>query len=65
MPAQGVSFHETRPVLIYFHGGGFFAGDKNWSEDVYSNIGYYFASQGIVTVSYDCVSVALAAPDMV
>lgn len=26
------------------------AGDKNWSEEVYSNIGYYFASQGIVTV---------------
>lgn len=26
------------------------AGDKKWSEEVYSNIGYYFASQGIVTV---------------
>jgi acetyl esterase/lipase len=37
-------------VLVYMHGGGFFAGDKSWTEHAYSNIGSYFASRGVVTV---------------
>ncbi|KAL4879449.1 Alpha/Beta hydrolase protein [Aspergillus karnatakaensis] len=41
---------KNRPVLMYVHGGGFFSGDKQWSEKVYSNIGYYFAQHNIVTV---------------
>ncbi|KAL5341757.1 alpha/beta-hydrolase [Aspergillus crustosus] len=41
---------KNRPVLIYIHGGGFFSGDKQWSEKVYSNIGYFFAQHNIVTV---------------
>ncbi|KAL3482148.1 Alpha/Beta hydrolase protein [Aspergillus californicus] len=40
----------NRPVLMYVHGGGFFSGDKQWSEKVYSNIGWFFAQHGIVTV---------------
>ncbi|KAH8886579.1 alpha/beta-hydrolase [Thozetella sp. PMI_491] len=39
-----------KPVLLYIHGGGFFSGDKRWSEKCYANIGYAFASQGIATV---------------
>ncbi|KIW17999.1 hypothetical protein PV08_02286 [Exophiala spinifera] len=39
-----------RPVLFYVHGGGFISGDKVWSKNVYANIGYYFASLGIVTI---------------
>lgn len=39
-----------KPVLMYVHGGGFFSGDKMWSEKVYSNIGWFFARHGIVTV---------------
>ena len=42
--------HESNtpaPVLVFFHGGGFVHGDKN----EYSNIGYYFAKHGIVTVN--------------
>jgi arylformamidase len=38
------------PILIFIHGGGLDAGDKNLrvhGEDVYSNIGRFYASQGI------------------
>jgi prenylcysteine alpha-carboxyl methylesterase len=41
---------ENKPVMMYVHGGGFFAGDKMWTEKVYSNIGWFFAQHGIVTV---------------
>lgn len=53
-----------KPVLLFMHGGGFFSGDKAWSEKVrvqsfsyisqrlyqqyWGNIGHYFASQGII-----------------
>jgi prenylcysteine alpha-carboxyl methylesterase len=36
--------------LFYVHGGGFISGDKAWSKNVYANIGFFFASQGIITV---------------
>ncbi|KAJ5656081.1 hypothetical protein N7507_008031 [Penicillium longicatenatum] len=39
-----------KPVLMYVHGGGFFSGDKMWTEKVYSNLGWFFARQGIITV---------------
>lgn len=39
-----------KPVLLYIHGGGFFSGDKLWTEKVYSNIGLFFANHGIITV---------------
>ncbi|KAH8668913.1 alpha/beta-hydrolase [Xylariales sp. PMI_506] len=39
-----------KPVMMYIHGGGFFSGDKAWSEKCYANIGYFFAQKGIVTV---------------
>lgn len=35
---------------MYVHGGGFFSGDKLWTDKVYSNIGWFFAQHGIVTV---------------
>ncbi|KKK12046.1 hypothetical protein P175DRAFT_0514389 [Aspergillus ochraceoroseus IBT 24754] len=39
-----------KPVLLYVHGGGFFSGDKAWSEKCYANIGNFFARHGIITV---------------
>jgi prenylcysteine alpha-carboxyl methylesterase len=55
-----------KPVLLFVHGGGFFSGDKGWSEKVcisikfwschwwllkcWANIGNFFARHGIVTV---------------
>ncbi|KAJ6062437.1 hypothetical protein N7499_011300 [Penicillium canescens] len=40
----------AKPVVMYVHGGGFFSGDKMWTEKVYSNIGWFFAQHGIITV---------------
>ncbi|KAJ7761962.1 alpha/beta-hydrolase [Mycena maculata] len=39
-----------KAVLIFVHGGGFFSGDKGWSDKVFANIGNYFAEKGIVVV---------------
>ncbi|KAH6989975.1 Alpha/Beta hydrolase protein [Ilyonectria destructans] len=39
-----------KPVLLFVHGGGFFSGDKGWSEKCWANIGNFFAQQGIVVV---------------
>ncbi|KAF9883890.1 hypothetical protein FE257_002684 [Aspergillus nanangensis] len=39
-----------KPVLAFFHEGGFFSGDKQWSERYWGNIGNYFAQQGMVVV---------------
>jgi acetyl esterase len=36
----------AKPVLIFFHGGGFISGDKNFCR----NIGNYFASNGVLTI---------------
>ena len=38
------------PTVIFFHGGGFVQGHKNRSGSplIYSNVGNYFASQGII-----------------
>jgi prenylcysteine alpha-carboxyl methylesterase len=38
-------------VIFYVHGGGFTSGDKAWSKKVYGNVGYFFASKGIVAVT--------------
>ncbi|KAL4883128.1 hypothetical protein BJY04DRAFT_216427 [Aspergillus karnatakaensis] len=39
-----------KPVLVFVHGGGFFSGDKAWSEKCWANIGNFFARHGIVVV---------------
>ncbi|GAQ44844.1 alpha/beta hydrolase [Aspergillus tubingensis] len=38
------------PVVLFVHGGGFFSGDKGWSEKCWGNVGFYFAQRGFVTV---------------
>lgn len=35
-----------RPVLVFFHGGGFIRGDKSHRD----NVGYYFARRGFVVI---------------
>ena len=44
-PRQGA------PILIYVHGGAYVTGDKNAYGEVYANIGWWFARQGIVTLN--------------
>src|SRR5688500_757131 len=36
------------PVVLFVHGGGFVAGDKQVSQTFYANVGRYFAAHGIV-----------------
>ncbi|GKZ35529.1 hypothetical protein AbraIFM66950_006191 [Aspergillus brasiliensis] len=38
------------PVVLFVHGGGFFSGNKGWSEKCWANVGFYFAQHGFVTV---------------
>lgn len=44
-PRQGA------PILIYIHGGAYVVGDKNAYGEIYANIGWWFARQGIVTLN--------------
>ena len=44
-PRQGA------PILIYVHGGAYVSGDKNAYGEVYANIGWWFARQGVVTLN--------------
>jgi acetyl esterase/lipase len=37
-----------RPMLAYFHGGGFTSGDKNGDGVFYRNVGIYFARHGFI-----------------
>ncbi|KAG2418896.1 hypothetical protein HFD88_001998 [Aspergillus terreus] len=39
-----------KPVVVYFHGGGFRAGDNDISPHIHSNIAKYFALHGTVAV---------------
>lgn len=39
------------PILIYVHGGAYVTGDKNAFGEVYANIGWWFARQGIVALN--------------
>jgi acetyl esterase len=39
------------PILIYIHGGAYTTGDKNAYGEIYSNIGWWFARQGILTLN--------------
>ncbi|GES60115.1 alpha/beta-hydrolase [Aspergillus terreus] len=41
---------EGKPVVLFVHGGGFFSGDKGWSEKCWANVGYFFSQHGCVTV---------------
>jgi acetyl esterase/lipase len=41
------------PVMIFVHGGAFVRGDKRVSDEVYDNVLYYFARQGIVGLNIE------------
>ncbi|KAB5522148.1 Alpha/Beta hydrolase protein [Coniochaeta sp. 2T2.1] len=38
------------PVVVYIHGGAYVGGDTDVTDNVYANVGNYFASQGHVCV---------------
>jgi acetyl esterase len=42
-----------RPVLMFVHGGAFVEGDKDRTDEIYSNVLWYFARHGIVGVNVE------------
>lgn len=38
------------PMMIFIHGGGFVGGNKVVNEDIYRNLGLYFARHGVITL---------------
>jgi acetyl esterase/lipase len=48
MPAGGKA---KRPAVLFVHGGAFLDGNRNRTEQIYSNVLYYFARHGIVGVN--------------
>ncbi|KAH7362805.1 Alpha/Beta hydrolase protein [Plectosphaerella cucumerina] len=41
---------QGKSVMLFMHGGGFFSGDKAWSDKYWSNIGNHFAHEGLVVI---------------
>jgi len=39
------------PALLFIHGGGFVDGSRNRTDEVFANVGYYFARHGILGVN--------------
>lgn len=42
---------KNRAAVVFVHGGAFTEGDRNRSDEIYSNIGRYFARHGIVGIN--------------
>jgi acetyl esterase/lipase len=41
----------ARPAVIFVHGGAFVDGNRNRTDEIYANIGYYFARHGSVAIN--------------
>lgn len=48
LPSQDAS---TRPAVLFVHGGAFLDGHRNRTDEIYSNVLYYFARNGIVGIN--------------
>jgi acetyl esterase len=48
MPSEGTA---PRAAVLFVHGGAFLDGHRNRSEEIYSNILYYFARNGVVGIN--------------
>lgn len=48
LPQDG---RRDRAVLVFVHGGAFVEGERNRSDEIYSNILYYFSRAGLVGVN--------------
>jgi acetyl esterase len=49
----GTAARKKKPALLFLHGGAFVEGDRNKSEEVYSNVLYYFARHGIIGLNVE------------
>ncbi|HTO47380.1 MAG TPA: alpha/beta hydrolase [Burkholderiales bacterium] len=41
------------PVVLFVHGGAFVRGDKDVTDEVYANVGYYFARHGYLALNVE------------
>lgn len=41
----------SRPALVFVHGGAFVEGSRNRTDEIYANVLYYFARQGVVGIN--------------
>ena len=39
------------PVVVFAHGGAFVDGNKDRNSEIYANVGWYFARNGVVLVN--------------
>lgn len=39
------------PVFVYIHGGGYRTGERDINDEIYSNVLYYFAQQGMLGIN--------------
>lgn len=44
---------QRRPVVMFVHGGAFLRGNMNSNEQIYGNVLYYFARQGMVGINVE------------
>ncbi|RFB68676.1 MULTISPECIES: alpha/beta hydrolase [unclassified Herbaspirillum] len=44
---------QRRPVVMFVHGGAFLRGNMNANEQIYGNVLYYFARQGMVGINVE------------
>lgn len=49
LPAQ---LEYARPAVLFAHGGAFMDGHRNRTDEIYSNVLYYFARHGIVGINF-------------
>lgn len=41
------------PVVLFAHGGAFIEGNKDRTPEIYANVGWYFARQGVVMINME------------
>jgi acetyl esterase/lipase len=50
---RGASTQQCKPVVMFVHGGAFLRGNMNANEQIYGNVLYYFARQGMVGINVE------------
>lgn len=50
---RGTAVPQLKPVVMFIHGGAFLRGNMNSNEQIYGNVLYYFARQGMVGINVE------------
>ncbi|MFT4067365.1 alpha/beta hydrolase [Paraburkholderia sp.] len=52
-PAATIPRHALRSAIVFVHGGAFVRGRKSVNGEIYDNVCYWFAAQGLVAVNVE------------